>query len=430
MPQLWTTTHAPAKLDDIVGNAECITAIRTWALDWQRGKRQKPLLLHGPPGCGKTAAARALATEMGWVLLETNASDLRDGENVKKIVGLASATGTLFGEKRLVLFDEVDGAFDRGEVPALMKILTDALQPIVLTANDVWEPKLGPLRASAIRVEFKKVAKYDVKKALQRIAEKENRTMEDLTPYLDSANGDVRSAIIDFQSGHPSERQREQNVFDGIRRLFKAKNFQEALGAQDDSAIDFDLFFRWIEENIPIEYETAEDLARAFDALSRSSVFGARIRRRQDWDLLKFQRAMALAGVGCAKVEIYRKFTPYRFPDYVRKLSASQRNRAALKTASLKVGQKLGCSVRKAKEDMPYYRAFAEYFEWDEDEKVAAGVEIEKNPKARKSVKAEAASSTGPSQTMTTATKTEASKGTATKKATPKKAEPTQSKLF
>ncbi len=388
MPQLWTNQYAPQTLDDIVGNAESVTQIKTWALDWQRGKKQKPLLLHGPPGTGKTAAARALAHEMGWVLLETNASDLRDGDNVKKIVGLASSTGTLFGEKRLVLFDEVDGVFDRGVGPALLKIVTDAVQPILLTANDVWEPKLAALRASTVRVEFKKVAKYDVKKALVRIAQSESRD-DDLTPFLENARGDVRSAIIDFQSGAPSERQREENVFDGIRRLFKAKNFHDALGAHDDSAIDFDLFFRWIEENIPLEYETPQDSARAFDALSRASVFGARIRRRQDWDLLKFQRAMALGGVGCAKTEVYHKFTPYRFPAYVKALSQSQKSRGALKSAARKAGEKLKLSIRKAKEDLPYYRPFADHFGWDEDEKAAAGVTTEEKPKVHKAPKAE-----------------------------------------
>ncbi len=411
MPQLWTDQHAPQILDDIVGNAESITQIKTWALDWQRGKKQKALLLHGPPGTGKTAAARALAQEMGWVLLETNASDLRDAENVRKIVGLASATGTLFGEKRLVLFDEVDGAFDRGEVPALLKIVTDAVQPILLTANDVWEPKLAALRASTVRVEFKKVAKYDVKKALVRIAEKESRT-DDLAPYLENAKGDVRSAIIDFQSGHPSQRQREENVFDGIRHLFKAKSFQEALGAHDDSAIDFDLFFRWIEENIPLEYEDPKDQARAFDALSRASVFGARIRRRQDWDLLKFQRAMALGGVACAKADVYRKFTPYRFPAYVKALSQSQKSRGALKSAARKAGVKLNCSIRKAKADLPYYAAFAEHFGWDDDEKAAAGVTTEEKPKPRKGLKNEMAAPTSTVQ----ANATPAKKGTTAQK--------------
>ncbi len=390
MTQLWTEKYAPKTLDGVFGNAESIQQVRTWALDWQRGKKQKPLLLHGPPGTGKTAVARALANDMGWALLETNASNLRDGENVRKLMGIASATDTLFGEKRLVLFDEVDGAFDRGEIPALSQVVADSLHPIMLTANDVWNPKLSGLRASCTRVEFKKVGKADVKKALERIAEAE-KAEADIELLAEASKGDLRSAIIDLQSGMPSERQREENVFEGVKRLFKSRTFDEAITAQDDSAIDFDLFERWIEENIPVEYDLPEDLAAAFDALSRADVFSGRIRRRQAWGLLKFRRVMALAGVGCAKRQQYRKFTPYRFPAYVKLLGQTQKSRGALKSASLKAGRKLNCSARKVRNDLPYYAAFSGHFEWDENERSAVGAEDlvadEKNGKRKKNPK-------------------------------------------
>ncbi|MDP2717223.1 MAG: hypothetical protein Q8P02_00610, partial [Candidatus Micrarchaeota archaeon] len=161
----------------------------------------------------------------------------------------------------------------------------------------------------------------------------------------------------------------------------------EAVAAQDDSDTDFDLFSRWLEENIPVEYETPQDVAKAFDALSRASVFAARIRRRQNWQLYKFQRALALAGVGLAKKDVYRKFTPYRFPGLVRYLGQTRKNRAMLKSAAAKAGEKLHCSTRKAREDMAFYRPAGTFFGWDEEEAEAAGVNPDK-PKTRRKVKA------------------------------------------
>ncbi|HLD76138.1 MAG TPA: AAA family ATPase, partial [Candidatus Norongarragalinales archaeon] len=272
MGQLWTDKYAPKNLGQIVGNSEALAKIKSWALDWQRGKKLAPLMLYGPPGVGKTATVRALAEEMGWALVETNASDLRDGQTMKKLLGAASGASTLYGGIRLVLIDEVDAALDRGQVPELNKVLTEALQPILLTANDLWEPKITPLRALCTKIEFKKVSKAEVRKRLEAVLLAENCS-HDLAPYLDNAQGDVRAALLDLQAGVPGLRERQINVFEGIRRVFKAKTFKESLSAQDDSAVDLDLFLRWIEENIPAEYESAEEVADAFDKMSRADVF-------------------------------------------------------------------------------------------------------------------------------------------------------------
>ncbi len=367
MSILWTDKYAPKNLAEVCGNAEALKTVRAWALDWARGKRQTPLLLSGPPGVGKTATAKALAAEMGWELLETNASDLRNADNLKKIAGAASGSGTLFGSRRLILLDEVDAAFDRGEVPELTRILSDALQPILVTANDVWEPKIAPLRALCTKVEFKKVGKVDVRKALQAVAEKEKMAV-DVAPVVESAMGDLRAGLIDLQAGSFGFRERQVNVFDGVRRTFKAKNFQEAVTAQDASAVDFDLFSRWIEENVPVEYESPEDVAKAFDALSRAGVFSGRIRRRQNFALLKFVRALSLGGVAAAKAQPYFKFTPYQFPGIIRLLGQSRQNRGQAKSAWKKAANFLHCSTRKAQEDSFFYAGFGEAFGWNEDE--------------------------------------------------------------
>ncbi|MBI5036661.1 replication factor C large subunit [Candidatus Micrarchaeota archaeon] len=365
MSELWTEKYAPRSLKEVYGNSTAIEVIKAWALDWKRGKKGKPLLLNGPPGIGKTACARALAEEMGWEILETNASDLRDSANVKKLVGAAASTGTLFGGLRLVLVDEVDSALDRGEVPALSRVVEEAAQPVILTANDAWNPKLAALRTLCERIDFKRLGKVDVRRKLADVAEREGTVFEE--GVVENCGGDMRGALIDMQAGGASEREREENVFEGMKKVFKG-SLEEALEAQDASGVDLDLFIRWVEENIPNEYEKEDDIAKAFDWLSKSSVFSARIFRRQNYKLQKFERALALGGVASSKETQYRKFTAYQFPGYIRRMAQSRQKRALAKSAWSKASAKLHCSSKKAKEAEWAYAPYAGFFGWTEEE--------------------------------------------------------------
>lgn len=368
---LWTVKYAPQVVDDIAGNDESKSLAKKWALEWSRGKKQKPLLVYGPSGSGKTALAHALASEFGWTLVESSSSDVRNEKALDRKFGSASTSG-LFG-MRLLVIDDLDSVFDRGEVPALLELLSSAEQPMVLCANDVWDPKLSKIRAECIKVELKKINKTTVKSVLKKIAEAEKIPFEtaEFQKYVEeiaeSCGGDLRGAIIDFQSGFVSERERGQDVFKNVAAVLKG-SFNSALQVEPD---DFDLFLRWIEENIPNEYEKPDDVARAFDAFSRSDVFKGRIMRRQNYGLLKFVRAMAFGGVAAAKKEPYRKFSSYQFPSIIRMLGASKGERALIKSISAKAGEKMHSSDKDAFQSLVLLDSpgsLAGYFGLTEDE--------------------------------------------------------------
>jgi len=107
----------PSRLDDIVGNPRARYELRAWANQWQAGPPpdRRAAVLSGPPGVGKTTAALALANEMGWTLVEMNASDARNEVAVEQVAGRASLSHTL-GEPMagpgprhaLILLDEAD----------------------------------------------------------------------------------------------------------------------------------------------------------------------------------------------------------------------------------------------------------------------------------------------------------------------------------
>ena len=116
----------PATLDDLTGNPRAVEELRRWAKAWQapRGPpRLRAALLEGPPGVGKTTAAIALAHDLGWGLVELNASDARNRQAIEQVAGRAastdafSLTGELLSSRRgqhtLILLDEADCLFSR-----------------------------------------------------------------------------------------------------------------------------------------------------------------------------------------------------------------------------------------------------------------------------------------------------------------------------
>lgn len=107
----------PQRLDDLIGNPRARAELRSWAEGWRgpRPPNRRAAVLVGPPGVGKTSAALALASELGWAVVEMNASDARNADAIEKVAGRAAglrsfgADGSMGAESRtLILLDEAD----------------------------------------------------------------------------------------------------------------------------------------------------------------------------------------------------------------------------------------------------------------------------------------------------------------------------------
>ena len=130
----------PVHLSELIGNSRARADLRAWAERWQgdRPPARRAAVLSGPAGVGKTSAAWALANDLGWTVVEMNASDARNEPAIGRVAGRASVTHTL-GEqpnarskaRALILLDEADcltgrateSSATRPEPPSLREFL-------------------------------------------------------------------------------------------------------------------------------------------------------------------------------------------------------------------------------------------------------------------------------------------------------------------
>ncbi|MBU0591192.1 replication factor C large subunit [Candidatus Micrarchaeota archaeon] len=376
---LYTVKYAPKKLDDILGNKEKIDYIRTWILNWLSGKKRKPLLIWGPSGTGKTGIAYVLKQEFNLDLLEMNASELRNKNRVERILGGSLLASTLFGTTRLLLIDDIDilaGRKDSGGSAAIKNFARDASYPVIITATDLWDKKLAAIRGECDKVELKRINKLSIRKLLEHITdtEKLDISKERVDAIADNSSGDVRAALNDLQSLMPSQRLREKDIFQIIRTILKSDNYAEVKEALSGN-IDYDSIKLWVDENIPNEYKTSEDIAAAYNSLSKADIFDGRI-AHQYWKLLKYSIDLATFGVAAAKKGVYRHFTTYTFPSYLRNMSSTMSRMAMMKSIGLKMGSKLHTNRRDALEYLPLIKELGkdhtelmmEFYEFDEEE--------------------------------------------------------------
>lgn len=373
----WTVKHKPKSLAEIVGNAEAIQKFIDWIRSWEKAvPKKRAAFLYGPPGIGKTVTVEALANDYGMEFVEKNASDYRTEEAINRFAGLASQYGSLFGAKRIILLDELDGltgTSDRGGVKAITDVVKTAQCPIVLIANNAYDPRFSNLRIYCLLIEFKKPATGEVAKHLKRICEREGIQGDEnaLKFIAQRSGGDVRSAMNDLQAlGQGKKkltyedvswlgyRDRQDSIFSVLRMILYGKTCASAKQASNMADVDNDMLFEWIYENVPAHFSDPHDLANAMEALAMADVYRGRIRATQDWGLMRYVIDYMTAGVAMARKNTRTSgWIPFKFPGRIQMLSRSKAERAMRLRVGTKIKRKNHISaVRASREFIPYLK--------------------------------------------------------------------------
>lgn len=377
MNRPWTVKYRPKRITDVAGNKLAIQQIAEWLDVWREERpKKKALLLYGPPGTGKTVSVEAVANDRGLDLVEINASDKRNREILERTIGAATRQSDLFGRSRLILIDEVDGinlSEDRGAVDAIVRLVEETQVPVILTANDPWDPKIGPIRNAATMIEYKRLGLRDTLPYLKTICQKEGVEVDDqvLRLIVDRDQGDMRSILNDLQvlcagrkkltyddASWLGFRDRRATIFEALRTVFTSPTCLQARRATDMSGVDLDMFFEWVYENAPRQLNDPRDLSHAMSALAQADLYRAKIARDQAWELLPYAIEMETAGVAMSREFTKPAWVPMKFPQRIQFLSRTRKARSVERELGGSIAARCHISSRRA---IPHYAPYIKY---------------------------------------------------------------------
>ncbi|KAG9672457.1 DNA replication factor C, large subunit, partial [Aureobasidium melanogenum] len=221
--RLWTVKYAPTQLSQICGNKGQVEKLSNWLRNFHKNARKdfklagkdgsgtyRAVMIHGPPGIGKTTAAHLVAKLEGFDIVESNASDTRSKKLVESGLKGVLSTTSLMGyfssgeveasKKKLVLImDEVDGmsAGDRGGVGALAAVCKKTQVPMILICNDRKLPKMKPFDFVTFDLPFRRPSNDMIRARIATIAHREGLKMPPnvMNALIEGTGADIRQVV-------------------------------------------------------------------------------------------------------------------------------------------------------------------------------------------------------------------------------------------
>jgi replication factor C small subunit len=243
---LWTEKYRPKNIQQLIGQE----SFKLDAENWIENKDMPNVLLHGPAGVGKTAAAGILALEMlkheiDSNYFEINASDDRRLEVVRttiKDVAQQRAIGDV--PFKIIHLDELDGMTPDAQ-NALKRIMERYAHNVrfVITAND-RSKIIYPLQSRCANYYFSILDNATISTLLKTILQNEELSLPsetDLATFISHYNGDVRRTITELQaalaSGISLRKQTDKSLerYDKMLNLLVEEKYNQALTELHDA---------------------------------------------------------------------------------------------------------------------------------------------------------------------------------------------------
>jgi replication factor C large subunit len=306
---VWTEKYRPKTLTEVIGNEAAKYEMVRWIKEWEKGIRKYPgLFLVGPPGIGKTTSVHALAKDLGYHVVELNASEYRTAERIYERLGSLTSSYTLesylVGGRRkrvLVFFDEIDGIDpkeDKGGLDAVVAIAEKREFPVIAAANVPDRQKHKKLFELFKVIEFRELTPRQIIILLKRIIGLEKLNIKDnlLIQIAERSRGDARLAVNMLQAAiagvaiESISQPLENLPFDELlRRLSSTISYYEIkLLIDSNSSLWNDVIYTYFDIISRSPMIKLEDKIALLDELSRIDIYLGRISKERKYFYLRY----------------------------------------------------------------------------------------------------------------------------------------------
>ena len=360
---LLTNKYAPRTSKDVLGQEWPISNLKRCI------SNNKSAVVFGGVGNGKTSSVYAIANELGYEVFEINSSDFRNKEKITSVLDSAVNQASLFNPKKVILIDDIDalsGVKDRGGLQVITEMISKSKFPFVLTSYDIDDSKFKDLKRKCSLIEFNIINSSYVFDILRNICENENVNVKDdlLKNIARKSGGDVRSAINELnmvfyvnQDNDFFYKNNRADINDLLNLIFKSKNTIAIEQVFNDIDENIDDVMLWVDENLPLVYK-GKDLSDAYDKLSKADLFKGRIRNRQYYRYMVYQKYFMSSGVAMSKSEKLSFENSYKRNSRILKIWIANRKNMKKKAICEKIAEKIHLSKKKAFQEFPFMQKF------------------------------------------------------------------------
>lgn len=202
----WSEKYRPSNINDLYLSYDNKNKILKWIKDFKSKSNNftNCLILHGPPGIGKTSLANIILESNDFDIIEFNSSDIRSQktlrEKIDKINGNINILNFMCNKKKPIgiIIDELDGlsSMEKGSVKELTGIITESKNfgsPFICTTNNI-NKKMDMLKKKSLYIKLNRPNKNNIKNFIEKINEEEKLELSD-----EVINAIFKKSQLDFR---------------------------------------------------------------------------------------------------------------------------------------------------------------------------------------------------------------------------------------